>query len=210
MTVEVITADSLEWLPKHRNLGTIFASIADMDEVKMNERDYIVWFTEIAKECFLSASKTHPVLFYQTDRLLNGRRISKPFILMSVALSLGYELVWHKIVLRREIGKIDLYRAGFSHLLCFADSSLKCGKASPDVMYSGRFLHPYGVGMNAAKFALRFALNYGKSVCDPFCGHGTIPAVARMLGFEKIIAVDIDPKQTAETSRLMRVMDQNS
>lgn len=201
---KIICADSLLWLPKHRGVGSIITSLPDMEETNFKEADYIDFFKMAAHTCFASASEGHPVIFYQTDRLYKGRRISKASMLMQVAENCGHQLVYHKIVLRRDPGKIDLRRPGYSHLLCFGDTKVTAGKATPDVMHSGGVLYPNGMGLAAATTALQTALRHGPKVCDPFCGRGTVPAIAEALGFSRIVGVDIDPEQTkaAKVTRL--------
>lgn len=201
---KIIEADALEWMKDHQGVGSIVTSLPDMDETSFNEREYLEWFPKAAQLCFISASDTHPVIFYQTDRLYKGKRISKAALLMFVANACGYDIVYHKIVLRRDPGKIDLRRPGYSHLLCFGTYGVTAGKATPDVFHAGGVLYPNGTGLQAATVALQTALRHGTKVCDPFCGRGTIPALAEAMGFEKIVGVDIDPAQ-CEAARTIRM-----
>ncbi len=210
MKREIVCADALDWLFKNRDVGTVITSLPDMEELGYRTVDmkmYSDWFKKAAKACFTSASRGHPVIFYQTDRLIDGRRFSKAFALMSLAASLdkGYDLVWHKIVLRRDAGKTDLRRPGYSHLLCFGDEKVKPGKPTPDVMHTGGVLYPNGMGISAATTALQTALRHGTSVCDPFMGRGTVLMIAERMGFEKVVGVDIDPKQCEAAEQLLRV-----
>lgn len=201
---KIIEQDALVWLEKHKDLGSIITSLPDMEETQHTEEAYPKWFYAAAEKCILSTSENHPTIFYQTDRLYKGKRISKAFILMKAAEANNLQLVWHKIVLRRNIGKIDIRRPGFSHLLCFGDKGVKAGKATPDVFDAGGVLYPNGMGLQAATVALQAALYHGVKVCDPFCGRGTVPALAETMGFEKIIGVDIDEQQ-AEAARHTRL-----
>jgi ribosomal protein L11 methylase PrmA len=180
-----------------------------MDETSFKESEYLQWFREAAHLCFLSSSLTHPVIFYQTDRLYKGMRISKCSMLMHEAEKVGYTVVYHKIVLRRDPGKIDLRRPGYSHLLCFGTEGVTAGKATPDVFHAGGVLYPNGTGLQAATVALQTALRHGSKVCDPFCGRGTIPAIAEAMGFEKVVGVDIDPAQ-CEAARTIRMQKHNT
>lgn len=197
MQRKIICADAITWMQTDRNLGSIVTSLPDMEEVSMSEADYLVWFVMAARLCMRSTSPGHPTIFYQTDRLFKGKRISKAQLIMRAADAEGRQLVWHKIALRRDAGKIDLRRPGYSHLICFGDEKVTAGKATPDVFNMGGQLYPNGTGIQAATVALQAALRHGPRVCDPFCGRGTIPAIAEALGFEKVIGVDIDPAQAA-------------
>src|SRR5690606_7627847 len=92
-------------------------------------------------------------------------------------------------------------RPGYSHLLCFGGEGVKAGKATPDVFHMGGQLYPNGMGLQAATVALQAALAHGDRVCDPFCGRGTVPALAEAMGFSRIIGVDIDPSQCASAKQ---------
>jgi len=206
---EIIEHDALFWLRHNRDIGSIITSLPDMEETKHAADIYPDWFFEAARECFRSASPGHPIIFYQTDRLLKGRRISKANILMNVATSLNrFQLVYHKIVLRRDPGKTDLRRPGYSHLLCFGDSDVKPGRPTPDVMHVGSVLYPNGMSLVAATTALQTAKRHGDDICDPFCGRGTVPALAEAMGFKVVVGVDIDEKQCA-AARSLRLLKQS-
>lgn len=192
---KIICADAVKWMRKHDNLGTIITSLPDKEEVSMDEADYVRWFHNAALQCFKSATQGRPVIFYQTDRLYKGQRISKAQMLFKAASEADMAVVWHKIALRRGVGKIDLRRPGYTHLICFGDEEVKAGKATPDVFEAGGMLYPNGTGTTAAMVALNYAIKYGPDMCDPFCGRGTIPILAEQAGFTKIIGVDIDEEQ---------------
>lgn len=201
---KIICADAIEWLSKNRDLGSIITSLPELEEVSMSPEDYVPWFTSAAKLCIKASSEGHPVIFYQTDRLLKGKRISKAYLLMKAAEETGHAMLWHKIVLRRDPGKIDLRRPGYSHLIAFGDATTKAGKATPDVFDAGGVLYPNGMGLTAATVALQAALKHGPKVCDPFCGRGTVPVLAEHMDFSKIIGVDIDEAQ-CEAARSLRL-----
>ena len=209
MLRKIICADALVWLKGNRDLGSIITSLPDMEETQHKDLGaYMDWFGDAAQQCFRSASEGHPIIFYQTDRLYKGRRLSKAFMLMTTAQSEYRELIWHKIILRRGVGKTDLRRPGYAHLLCFGDIKVKPGRPTPDVMRAGGVVYPNGSDIGAATAALQMALAHGKAMVDPFCGRGTIPALAESMGFTEIIGVDIDPKQV-EAARALRLMKVN-
>lgn len=193
---KIYCADALLWLDKKdRKLGTIIASLPDLEEVTMSEHDYPDWFTNAARACIKHTSPKHPTIFFQTDRLFKGKRISKLSLILKAAALENVEVVWHKIVLRRDPGKIDLRRPGYSHLICLGGDGVTSGKATPDVFDAGGQLYPNGFSLAAATVALQAAKRHGLRVCDPFVGRGTVVALAETMGFEKIIGVDIDPQQ---------------
>lgn len=201
MSKVIHEADALEWLPAHHKLGSIVTSLPDADEVGLSVLEWREWFKKAARHCMLAASLDCPVIFYQTDRKAEGEWHSKAGILLEAANEVGNSLLWHKIVLRREPGKVDLYRPGFSHFMAFG---MKCGpgKTTPDIMRVGRTLYPNGMGLGAAIQGVKFAKQHSNKLCDPFCGRGTVPAVADAYGM-KAVGVDIDPAQVAASRQLI-------
>jgi hypothetical protein len=190
----VICADSFEWLPANRNQGSIITSLPDASEIGIEDlKKYEEWVRRAATECFLSASEGCPVIFIQTDRRKSGRQFSKSTLLQNIAAELGCFLVWHKIELSQEIGKSNLYRPTFRHMLCFGKGKITAGQATPDVIPPSKRLYEMAFGFEAAKVAVEFCKRYTNRVCDPFCGHGTVLHVAEELGVDSV-GVDINPK----------------
>jgi hypothetical protein len=193
MTLDLVVADSMAWLPLNRNQGTIVTSLPDMDELGWeNIHRYVGWFRSASALCFGSTSEGCPTVFYQTDRKKDGALFSKAFHLMDVAKFCGRNLLLHKIVLRRDVGKVDLHRPGYTHLLVFGDSSCKPGKATPDVIHAGEMLYPNAMGTGAVTVALDVAVRASQRVLDPFCGMGSVPIAAARRGM-KATGIDIVP-----------------
>ena len=98
-------------------------------------------------------------------------------------------LLWHKIVLRREVGTISFGRAGYSHLLCYS-RTLKpdMSRSTADVFPAGQMTWSKAMGVNACLVACRFVREQtlARLVIDPFCGRGTVLAVANKLGLDAL------------------------
>lgn len=184
----VICADSLRWLPENRNLGSIVTSLRLQDLERYSE-----WMKQAATECFRSASPGCPVIFVQSDRKKDGKQFSKAHLLMCVSETLDFQLVWHKIELRQEVGKINLYRPSYRHMLCFGTGQVGAGRATPDVLPVSKTSYPMAFGEHAADVAVEFCRRYSDRICDPFCGRGTVLRAAEKLGMQAI-GVDIDPE----------------
>jgi hypothetical protein len=196
---EIICADSLDWLPAHPDCGAIITSLPDANELGVEMVEWRRWFIEAARLCMMAAPKNAPVIFYQTDRKHRGRLNSKVELLFAAGLAAGAYCLWHKIVMRRRPGQVDIHRPGFSHLIAFSCGA-RPGKASADLMLRGRVIYPNGFGMIPASFAVGFC-DVDLPIVDPFCGRGTIPALAASVG-RKAIGVDIDPLACARARRL--------
>lgn len=200
---EVVCADALEWLPRHPGVGAVVTSLPDAHELGWPLDQWAPWFAAAARACLRAAAPGAGCVFYQTDRKAAGRLHSKAGVLLRVAAEEGAGLLWHKIVLRRGVGATDLHRPGYSHLLAFSRGG-KPGPATPDVLESGRLVYPDAMGAAAALVAVRFALRAARTVCDPFCGWGTVLAAAESLGGDAVdaVGVDIDPAQCDRARRL--------
>lgn len=193
---EIVCADALEWLAAYRGGGAVVTSPPDAEEIGASVDEWQGWFRRALEACFAAGT---PVVLYVTDRLSDGRRASKAWLAMDVAAKAGRPLIWHKVALRRDPGKIDLRRPGFTHMLAFGNE--KGGAAQPDVVERGAMLYPNATGLVAARLMVEFALRHSQTVVDPFCGQGTIPAVAAALG-ANAIGVDLDPDQCAKARAL--------
>lgn len=184
----IICADAMDWLADNRP-GAIVTSPPDAEEIGQDMDTWSGWFRAACLACFQASAG--PVVFYVTDRKQGGRIYSKPAIIFDAAAKAGIAPAWHKIALRREVGKADIHRPGFSHLIAFGAAP---GVATPDTFMRGRVLYPNGTGLVACRVACEWAGRFSKEIADPFCGRGTIPAVAEALGFGAV-GVDIDPEQ---------------
>ena len=201
MSKEIICADALPWLSEHRNVGAVVTSLPDQNEIpNLTDEAWQRWFVDGARHCLLSTSPSAPTIFYQTDRKRDGVLISKAFLLLKAAELEGHSLLWHKIVLRRAVGKVDMFRPGFTHLMAFSRSG-RSGSVLPDVLDRGQMVYPNAMGLDAARFALEFARSRSTRLLDPFCGRGTVPTLADFLGMEAT-GVDIDPEQCRHAREL--------
>lgn len=141
-------------------------------------------------------------VFYVTDRKHDGAIYSKANLLFAAAAIEERKTLWHKIALRRSVGKADIHRPTYSHMIAFGRDA-RCGAATPDVINAGRMLYPNATGLSAAAVAVKFAGREDAPLVDPFCGRGTIPAVAEAIGLDAI-GVDIDPAQ-CEKARALKL-----
>jgi hypothetical protein len=196
----IICADSLKWLPQHRDQGAIVTSIHfEQSQSISAHRNLLI---AGATECFLSVSKACPVVFMNTDTKRGGRWFSKSYVLMRVAKKMGFKLLWHKIELRRGIGKIDFFRPTYRNLLAFGDNKVKVGKATPDVIPHTYNLYPDSNGIASVVLAIRFCMRHTDHFLDPFCGRGVFPFIANRLG-AVATGVDIDEAQCKATRTLL-------
>jgi len=192
--------DAIPWLEKQTSLDSIVTSIPEMDEVKMTFKDYVPFFRNAARLCLEAVKDKGYCIFLQTDRKYKGW-VDKSYLISDEAQKLGIRMIWHKIALRTEVGKADIFRPTYSHMLCYSKEGA-IGIPVTDVVQRGEVTYANGFGIDAVKLVIQFLKKHKiKTVTDPFVGSGTVVAVANALGLNGI-GVDIDKKQCAKAKAL--------
>ena len=187
----VYLGDAFDVLPTLDLLGWgIVTSLPDADEIGLGFSAWTVWFRSALRLCLAYGN---PVVFYQTDRRSRGVLHSKAYLVLEAAVSAGADVLWHKIVLRRSLGLVELRRPGFAHLIAVG-RGVGPGRATPDVLDVGRTLYANGMSIPATEVAVDFVGERAEGILDPFCGYGTVLRVAEARGYPAV-GVDIDPAQ---------------
>ncbi len=110
-------------------------------------------------------------------------------------------MIWHKIALRSDVGKADIFRPTYSHMLCFSKDG-PIGIPVADVISRGDITYANGFGIDAVKLVIEFLKKHKiKTVIDPFVGSGTVAAVANAMGLHAV-GIDIDKKQCKKAKEL--------
>lgn len=218
MSYEILCQDSLVWLKKQKDhsIKNVVTGIPDLNEIgDVSVDQYIDFFDQVAKLIFAKIKDDGYCIFIQTDRKYDGQLIDKSYILTHCAKQSGFKLVWHKIVCLRDIGKKDLFRPTYSHMLCYTKTG-KPGQAFEDVIESGGKLYENATPYNAALKSVEFIANQISKqkqspsdlhydLIDCFVGQGTIGAVALKEGLS-FLGIDIDPKQCQHTKDLLKLV----
>lgn len=195
MKIKVIHTDSIKFLQQKENnsLPTIITGIPDMDEVNMEEDQYIKWFEDVCDLIYKKVKKNEYCIFIQTDRKVNGKWIDKSFYLQKVANQNGINLLWHKIVLYRDVNSIYLQRPTYGHMLCFSYQNGP-GRQFPDVIYGKKKLYKNGTSIEPLNYVMNLCNEKNiKLIIDPFAGYGTISFMAKKYNISSI-SIDIDDK----------------
>lgn len=213
---KIICQDSMKWLKeqKDQSIANFITGIPDLNELGAGytEEKYIDFFNNISKLIFKKVKSNGYCIFIQTDRKHDGRLIDKSYLLTDMAYKSGFKLVWHKIVCQRDVGKKDLFRPTYSHLLCYTINGTP-GAAFEDVLPVGGKLYDNATPHNAAQAAAVFVAKQSKKqkllkgdlpymVVDPFVGQGTIGIVCLENGLS-FLGLDIDHKQCQLTEDLL-------
>lgn len=197
----VVHAEALEWLRLNpAQLRTsVITSLPDISEVPQKGFDaWRSWFIAAARQVLRWVPDDGLAIFFQSDIRHEGTWIDKGFLVMSAAEAESASLIWHKIICRRPPGSIGLGRSTYSHMLCFSRRPRPAPtRPGPDVLAdAGHMPWNRAMGENACRIACRFLRDETPTqrVVDPFCGEGTVLAVANHFGFDSI-GIDLSAKR---------------
>lgn len=208
--------DGLAWLEAARRAGggvipgaSIVTSLPDVSELPELSREaedgWERWFVEAASACCAAVQESALAIFFQSDVKHGGRWIDKGALVARAAREAGLRTVFHRIVLRVPAGTVTHGRAGYSHLLAFSRAAtLDLARPGPDVLpEAGPTTWTRGMGLHACRAACEavIALTPTRTVVDPFCGHGTVLAVANALGLDAV-GVELGGKRARRAARL--------
>jgi hypothetical protein len=191
----VIQAEALEWLRQNaaEPSDAVITSLPDFSELPAlgpGLDGWKRWFIDAAAELLRWPAPGMPCLFFQSDVRHQGGWVDKAYLVQQAAERVGATLVFHKIVCRHPPGTLTQGRASYSHLLAFTlGQQLIAKKPSADVLPdAGDMPWSRAMGTRACAAACRFLLDEtaARRVLDPFCGKGTVLAVANSLGLDAL------------------------
>lgn len=189
---EIICADAVAWMKARGPMEGACAvtSLPDVSELGKTLAVWREWFVGAAQLVVESVPDDSAALFFQSDIKRDGTWIDKGALVIQAAEAAGAHVLFHKVVLRRPAGTLTQGRPGFTHLIAVS-RALRCPDVLPipDVIAdAGPNLWVRAMGVRAAAHAVRFARDQvgAKLIFDPFCGVGTVPAVANALGLDAL------------------------
>lgn len=188
----VYNQDALAWLEETPAFpGCSFVtSLPDVSELALSLTDWKSWFVRTASLVLSRCPDDGVTIFYQTDIKKDGVWIDKGYLCQKAAEQTGQELLWHKVVCRIPPGKITYGRPAYAHLLCFSRGlRLDIANSTTDVLpEAGEVTWTRGMGVEVCRVACQYILanTETRTVVDPFCGHGTVLAVANSLGLDAV------------------------
>jgi hypothetical protein len=204
----VYTADAIQWMSERGVLDgcSIVTSLPDATELAGVDRaQWSGWFVDAAERCARAVTRGGLAVFYQTDAKVEGQWFDKAALVREGAARAGARCVFHWIVLRAPAGTRTLSRAGYSHLIGFSQGArLDLSKPFADVIAdAGPTTWTRGMGANACRAACEavIALTDTRIIVDPFCGHGTVLAVANALGLD-VIGVELGRRRARKARTL--------
>jgi len=207
---DVIHGDGLAFLARGRlpPEHAIVTSLPDASELpRLDEPGWRTWFVDAAAAVCGAVADEGVAVFFQTDVKRDGHWVDKAFLVQLGAERAGTALLFHKIVCRAPAGITTRGRPAYAHLLCFSKTlRLDPARSTPDVLPSiGEMTWPKAMGLAACDAVCRFLVEQTscRTVVDPFCGPGTMLAMANAWELDAI-GVEIAAKR-AEKARTLTV-----
>jgi hypothetical protein len=184
--------DAIEWLRAHGKISgaSIVTSLPDVSELSgLGFDGWRRWFVDAAQAAMHAVDDEGVAVFFQSDIRRGGVWVDKGALVGAAGDQAGMTLMFHKIVCRMAPGTATAGRASYAHLLGFARQPRPPRRATADVLPDGGFRPgPRAMGVNACLAACRLILHDTptRTVVDPFCGWGTVLAVANAIGLDAI------------------------
>lgn len=206
----VVQGDALLWLNEHAAQpgDAVVTSLPDVSELPLlgpGLDGWKSWFIAAAARVMAWPQPGMPTLFFQSDVRHQGHWVDKSYLVQQAAERAGALLIFHKIVCRKPPGTLTQGRASYSHLLAFTvGEQLIPKKPSADVLPdAGDMPWSRAMGTRACEAACRFLLDETKTrrVVDPFCGKGTVLAMANALGLDAL-GVELSAKRCRAAQKL--------
>lgn len=200
--------DGLAWL-KANPLpagAAIVTSLPDASELPaLGFEGWRRWFIETSALLCRAVEPNAAALFFQTDVKRDGVWVDKGYLVQRGAEDAGLAQVFHKVVCRAPAGTATFGRPAYAHLLGFSKNVRPDpGKSTADVIPRlGEMPWSRAMGVEACEVACDWLLRHTpcRTVVDPFCGLGTVLAVAERKGMDAI-GVELSAKR-AEKARAL-------
>jgi len=204
---EVQCAEAIAWMRARGPIpgASAVTSLPDVSELGVSPPVWRGWFLDAVGQVIGAVPDEGVALFFQSDIKRDGVWVDKGALVVRAAEDADARVLFHKIVCRRPPGLLTLGRPGFTHLIAVS-RTLKCPDVLPipDVITDpGRPPWVRAMGVRAAAHAVRFARDQAAArlIFDPFCGVGTVLAVANLLGLAAL-GVEQSRKRCERARRL--------
>jgi hypothetical protein len=206
---EVFHADALAWLPERAPLlgCSIVTSLPDHSELpKLSFSAWQAWFGRAAAAVLAALPPDGLASFFQSDVLHRGAWVDKAALILTAAAATDAELLFHKIVCRKPAGSLSFGRASYGHMLGFGRGlRLRQRHGRMDVLPDGGFRPgTKAMGVLACRDVCQTIIDETptRTIVDPFCGFGTVLAVANALGLDSV-GVDLSVRMCRKARGLV-------
>lgn len=199
----VVQAEALAFLAANpAEPGTsVVTSLPDLSELPaLDLAAWRAWFIDAIRRVVAWVPEEGVAVFFQSDVRHEGRLIDKGHLVALGAEAEGASTLWHKIVCRKPPGTQAFGRPTYAHMIAVQRGPARAGPIrhpGPDVIADGGPKSwSRAMGEEACRVALRFLRDETPTrlVVDPFCGRGTVLAVANAMGFDAL-GIDLGAKR---------------
>lgn len=198
---EIFQAEALAWMRDHPapERASVVTSMPDLSEVPhLDLAGWREWFVGAARAVLRWVPEGGVAIFYQSDIRVGGALVDKSYLVMRGIEEEGASALWHKIVCRHPPGTVAYGRPSYTHMIGAVRGALPpARKPGPDVIAdAGHMPWSRAMGVAACRVACRYLLENTETrvVVDPFCGRGTVLAVANAMGLDAV-GVDLGAKR---------------
>jgi hypothetical protein len=192
--------DAIAWLQTVAPLAgaSVITSLPDVSELPdLDLPAWQSWFTAAARATMEAVPSQGVAIFFQSDVRRDGLWIDKGQLVAEAARQAGLHLLFHKIVCRKPPGTVTFGRSSYSHLLGYSRAVRGVAASTgADVLPDAGFRPgTKAMGVAACVDACRFVMRATstRTIVDPFCGFGTVLAVANALGLDAV-GVDLSAR----------------
>ena len=166
-------------------------SLPDVSELPdLGLEDWRRWFVDAARRIVRWVPEDGAAVFFQSDVRHGGALVDKGYLVLRAAEEEGADVAFHKVVCRAPPGTVAIGRPSWSHLISIVREVRRPPlHAGPDVLPdAGPMPWSRAMGVEACRIACGYVqADLGAQVVvDPFCGVGTVLAVANAMGMDAI------------------------
>jgi len=197
----IIHGEALAWMAENVASydASVVTSLPDLSERSdLDLEGWKAWFVLAARRVIAWTPPRGVAVFFQSDIRHDGALVDKSYLVMRAAEEERASLLWHKIVCRKPPGTISFGRPSWSHMLCVGHAPRETPKRpGPDVLPdAGLMPWSRAMGVRACEAACAYLRDEAEAhvVVDPFCGRGTVLAVANAMGLDAI-GVELSAKR---------------
>lgn len=189
---QIVHGDALAWLDANAAPpnASVITSLPDVSELTLDLPGWRAWFIDTARRIVRWTPEGGVSIFFQSDIRMNGALLDKGYLVQRAAEEEGASILWHKIVCRRPPGAIAMGRPSYSHMIGVVRGPIEPQRRpGPDVLPdAGLMPWSRAMGVTACRVACRYLVENTSTrvVVDPFCGKGTVLAVANDMGLDAI------------------------